>query len=531
MRADVPLFVGMVRRAAAPLPVGVAQWLAGSDYAKRGPLLRDATAQDTLLDIAVPIDSFAGFEALFAWRERPLEPGSPVMIPTRLGLAVRQFFQEGGARCWVVRVGDPLPLLAEGDGDAAQAHDPEDIAAWRRHLDWVDALPPADAAKRVPLLPGLVARARAADPQRPESWHGAGQIFAVEEAAFLCLPDLPDLIAGPSRRLPDHESPAYGAEQFIDCAPELPGSDPLPAPTRMAYVAPRLDLVGYRAWGDALRHMLTMMDGRNSAAHRRDVILAAALPLPDLDDPAMPAQAQLWPLELDIPGHAGLGEGLFSDGLAASGRVMLAYPWLAGDDTALQPEGSAGGEGALLGMLARSTLTRGAHRAAPGRVLAAARECLPALPAHILKRSPADGPYRWLGDLLCLFAVERGQLRLLSDVTTARSDAWREGGTARLMGAVLRQAALVGQELTFAPNGPESWVRVRQQMEALLDRFYLGGAFAGGNRDHAFQVRCDRTTMLQSDIDGGRIIAEVSFRPARALQHIHVSLALQGEAA
>ncbi|GAA4049554.1 hypothetical protein [Parerythrobacter jejuensis] len=525
-RADVPLFVGMVARSERPLPPAHTAWLEQSDYAGSGQLARSAVQQESLLDVPMPIDSFAEFEQLFDWRSRPLQSGSPDRVPSRLGLAVEQFFNEGGARCWVVRTGDPLPVMEQ---DASTEANPDDIAAYQAHLSWAPANAPADAAERVPLLPGLVGNDASCDPQDPATWRASGHILGLDEAAYICLPDLPDLVSGPAIRLPDPDFPVIGEEQFIPCAPE---DDPVPQPEgigRPALAAPRMGLEEYRTWAIATRHLLTMMAGRTSAAHRRDVIHVAALPLPDLGDPNMPAEASTWPLSLDDTNLAELdGLGLFSDQLVGSGRQVLAYPWLATKQSTSQPEAICGGEGALLGLIARRTLGSGLHKVATGPLVSGVRDLEPAFPADILRREPVDSPYQWLGDCLCLFGWRRSDLHLLCDVTTSRQDAWRDGQASRIVGALLRHARLIGQEVAFGDNGPASWSRAKESIEQLLGQFWQGGALAGGSAAEAFEVQCDRSTMLQSDIDQGRVIANVRFRPTRTLQHIAVSLDVVG---
>lgn len=530
-RSDVPLFVGLIaRRTEASLPPPLAAWLQASEFCGTGQLARTPDQLDSLLDVPVPIDSFAEFEALFDWQARPLVGGSPETVPTRLGLAVEQFFAEGGARCWIVRTGDPLPVMASL---VQSLPDPAETARYRSLIDWPQSAPPADKAERVPLLPAFVPTNRGAfDPYDPSSWSGAGLAYAVEEAAYVCLPDLPDLVAGPALRLPDPEFPPLGQENFIPCAPE---DDPPPPPEgagRPAFAAPRLDLAGFDLWAKALRGVLSLLEGRGGAEHRRDMIHVAALPLPDLADPAMPPDAETWPLALDDPSLPAFGgTGLFSEALAACGRQVLVYPWLATERSVTQGQGVCSAEGIVLGRLAQRVLTGGVHAIAAGPVASRVRGTVPELAAEVLRREPAGGPYGWLGDALALLGWRRSDFHLLSDVTSTRDDAWRDGQVARIMGALLRHARHVGLDAAFADNGPQAWGRAKQSMEQLLDGFWRGGALSGGNAGEAYEVVCDRSTMLQSDIDQGRVIAHVRFRPTRTLQHIAVTLDLAGGAA
>ncbi|WP_203337573.1 phage tail sheath family protein [Nocardioides limicola] len=58
----------------------------------------------------------------------------------------------------------------------------------------------------------------------------------------------------------------------------------------------------------------------------------------------------------------------------------------------------------------------------------------------------------------------------------------------------------------FEPHGEHLWARARGLVEDFLDGLWREGALVGSRPDHAYFVRCDRTTMTQADIDQGRLI-------------------------
>ena len=55
----------------------------------------------------------------------------------------------------------------------------------------------------------------------------------------------------------------------------------------------------------------------------------------------------------------------------------------------------------------------------------------------------------------------------------------------------------------------------RRQLESLLTALLAGGGLGGATPDEAFDVRCDRTTMTQADLDAGRLIAKITVLPGR----------------
>ena len=115
---------------------------------------------------------------------------------------------------------------------------------------------------------------------------------------------------------------------------------------------------------------------------------------------------------------------------------------------------------------------------------------------------------------------------LQSDVTASAQDPWRFGGASRLIGAILRAARTAGDAAVFEPNGPPLWAQLRGTIEDLLTGFWQEGAFGGTTMAEAFEVRCDRSTMTQADIDAGRLVVRVAVLPAMAIERITVVLKL-----
>ena len=205
-RADVAVFVGLTARRATPVPEGLRAHLETAGWAGSGAYARSPEHVEALLDVPVPLGSWSEFDDLFAWDQREAEAGSVLKIPCPLGLAVKSFFAEGGAKAYVVRVGDPRPLL---DRDAGEA---EVLAAKRRLVSWAPAAPPPDAADRVALLPGFGDIGTPADAGDPNTWHGATHVWGLDDAALLALPDLPDLFSGPPGPVPNPPGPPNARE-------------------------------------------------------------------------------------------------------------------------------------------------------------------------------------------------------------------------------------------------------------------------------------------------------------------------------
>jgi phage tail sheath protein FI len=51
-------------------------------------------------------------------------------------------------------------------------------------------------------------------------------------------------------------------------------------------------------------------------------------------------------------------------------------------------------------------------------------------------------------------------------------------------------------------------------------RVWREGMLVGSKPDEAFYIRCDRTTMTQSDIDGGKLIVEIGVAPTKPAEFV-----------
>ena len=528
-RADVALFVGLVPRGADALPDDLRATLEAAGWAGAGPYARPPAQVDALLDVPVAVESWSAFEALYAWDARITQVGATGTLPCALGLAVKAFFDEGGAKAWIVRTGDPLPLVT--------ADPPATVAAAKRQLISPSPAPapapgpgpaPAPAVvDRVAIIPGWIGTAGSGDPQSPATWHGYEHVFGLDDVALLLLPDLPELLAPAPEPISPPAGPLPAAETWKTCAPAAPDLTPDDRTARPAVAAPRLDRAGYRDWGSAITFVLGQLSPADTSAQRRDVMVVAALPLPSTDPGAVPARSAAWPLALlSEPGIAVAGQSLFDS--IPGARLQLAYPWVQTAASVDLPEGLQSPDGVLAGVLARSALAMGAFRAAAGLPTTSVRQLVPALGTGDIERGLPGGVADWLGDRLTLLGEKTGRFVLLSDATLAASLAWRAGGTSRLMGVILRAARWLGTQRLFDASGPALWASMRRDIEALLESLRAAGALDGARPADAYEVRCDSSTMTRADIDAGRLIVRVAVNPTQPVGWITVALAFGG---
>ena len=67
----------------------------------------------------------------------------------------------------------------------------------------------------------------------------------------------------------------------------------------------------------------------------------------------------------------------------------------------------------------------------------------------------------------------------------------------------------------FEPNGEPLWARARAESEDVLLGYWRDGDLVGAKPEEAFFVRCDRTTMTQSDLDANRLVLLAGVAPVK----------------
>jgi hypothetical protein len=510
-RADVACFVGLVRLAPAiasgveptfGIPPVVRHWLKQQGW-ESGPFARQWTQ---LLDVPVPVENYAGFTAMFDG----VETSSPTGSADYLAAAVRSFFAQGGKRCYVVRMGDPISTAP--------------------------SIPAASiaAAKQRMLQAVLIHDDHEAGDQR--TWHGTGHLAGLLDVSYLMVPDLPILCASRPAPIVVPQSPApSAAEHFVECGQRtLTREHPIPNVSQ----APRLSPADYGVWAQSVATIVSYLTNGtlHQEPHLREIQFVAAFPLPRDDDGASIAA-----LDKDLRNviQQYMPERPFDDVKSpnlSSAFLQLVYPWLKTTGSYALLESLEPPDGTLAGMLARNALKRGAFTSATKITPAEIFDVWPALPMQELKVSPK--PLQW-GDpkgvnsgkpliaRLSLFGFTPGGWRLLSDVTAYPGEAYRPARVNRLVSLICRAARNIGATLIFEQNGPPLWARLKRALEQLLTTAWTVAALDGATPAQAFTVRCDASTMTQNDIDNGRLVAEITFTAAATIELIRVTLALE----
>lgn len=106
----------------------------------------------------------------------------------------------------------------------------------------------------------------------------------------------------------------------------------------------------------------------------------------------------------------------------------------------------------------------------------------------------------------CFRFFEGRGYRLWGARTVSSDPEWKYVNLRRYFAYLERSIDRGTQWAVFEPNGPKLWGNVRRTIEDFLFNEFQSGALLGEKPDAAYFVKCDRSTMTQSDLDNGRLV-------------------------
>ena len=484
-RTDVVCFIGFAKARVIDTPVALTQWLQQEGWWATDTSAASQAGVSSLYDLPLPIHNWEQFDQLFEWDRRPYDDTAAVGA-TYLGAAVRSFFAQGGRRCFVISLGEPTALQADrGLRDAMLLQ-----------------MVPHDTGQR----------------SRRSEWHGLHHLFGLPEVSFVAMPDLSELTS--VYRL-DTATPVEvppPEPQFVECSQSAPPAQDDKDVVHLA--APHSTDAEYVLW-----HTITRRAAQWLSDFRRDVQLLAALPLPHVQGSAARDLLSFMHLQGWLTGTLQTTDSL------ATAFLQLGYPWLqmgyGGDLPAnLEPP-----EGVMAGLLARNALTRGTFRGTTALTIHDVVDFSPQLAqSQQFGLNPASppqaSPQAPLIDRVSLLGPTTDGFRLLSDVTTSNDSGYRQANINRTIALVMQAARAIGEEYVFEVSGERLWQQIQDRLGDVLAALQSVGALAGQRPQDAFQVRCDRSTMTQQDIDDGRVLVNVMIRPAAGIEAMRIQLAM-----
>jgi len=203
--------------------------------------------------------------------------------------------------------------------------------------------------------------------------------------------------------------------------------------------------------------------------------------------------------------------------------ATLYWPWikvmdpLSGSSIMVPPSGH------VAGVWARSDDTRGVHKAPANEVVRGVTGL-----QRALNKEQHDilNPYPVNINVIRDFRPNNRGIRVYGGRCNTSDSDWKYVNVRRLLIFIEASIDRGLQWVVFEPNAEPLWARVRRSITNFLTTLWRNGALEGTKPEEAFFVKCDRTTMTQTDIDSGRLICLVGVAPVKPAEYVIVRIGL-----
>ena len=122
-------------------------------------------------------------------------------------------------------------------------------------------------------------------------------------------------------------------------------------------------------------------------------------------------------------------------------------------------------------------------------------------------------------------ANDRGIVVYGARVVTSDPD-WKYVNVRRLLIFIEASIDRGLQWAVFEPNDEPLWARLRRSVTNFLTTVWRNGGLQGSKPEEAFFVKCDMTTMTQTDIDEGRLIVVIGVAPVKPAEFVIIRIGL-----
>lgn len=206
-------------------------------------------------------------------------------------------------------------------------------------------------------------------------------------------------------------------------------------------------------------------------------------------------------------------------------HAALYHPWvvvanpLAGPGSAEPAELLLPPSGFVCGIFARNDTERGVHKAPVNEVVVGAlRFSTPVSQSDQAILNP-------LG-VNCLRQLSGQGNRVWGARTLSNDPAWKYVQVRRYVDHIEASIERGLAWVVFEPNAEPLWADVQAVVTSFLDDSWRQGALQGNQPQEAYFVRCDRSTMTQTDLDQGRLVCEVGVAMLKPAEFLILRIAL-----
>jgi phage tail sheath protein FI len=179
--------------------------------------------------------------------------------------------------------------------------------------------------------------------------------------------------------------------------------------------------------------------------------------------------------------------------------------------------------GHMLGVYARTDIDRGVHKAPANEIVRGITGL-----RRKINKSEQDilNPYPVHVNVIRDFRDNNRGIRVYGGRIMTSDPDWKYVPVRRTLIYIEASIDRGLQWVVFEPNDDRLWARVRRVISNFLTTVWRSGALEGTKVEEAYFVKCDRTTMTQTDIDNGRLIIVVGVAPVKPAEFVIVRIGL-----
>jgi len=208
--------------------------------------------------------------------------------------------------------------------------------------------------------------------------------------------------------------------------------------------------------------------------------------------------------------------------------AALYHPWLLIEDpfptgTVVRQDYPIPPSGHMVGIYARTDIERGVHKAPANEVVRGVLGL-----QRVLNKEQHDilNPYPVNINVIRDFRTNNRGIRVYGGRCITSDADWKYVNVRRLLIFIEASIDRGLQWVVFEPNAEPLWARVRRSIANFLTVVWRNGALEGTKVEEAFFVKCDRTTMTQTEIDQGKLICVVGVAPVKPAEFVIVRIGL-----
>lgn len=208
--------------------------------------------------------------------------------------------------------------------------------------------------------------------------------------------------------------------------------------------------------------------------------------------------------------------------------AALYYPWVLIPDPFPTnsnniPDLPVPPSGHIVGVYARTDIDRGVHKAPANEIVKGILGL-----QRIINKGEQDilNPYPVNINVIRDFRLNNRGIRVWGGRCITSDSDFKYVNVRRLLIFIEKSIDQGLQWVVFEPNAEPLWARVIRSISNFLTVVWRNGALEGTKREEAFFVRCDRSTMTQTDIDSGRLIVIVGVAPVKPAEFVIVRIGL-----